>query len=394
MKRILQLALLLSFFFNAEPAKTCLLSSPDSLKVSIRLLTNLNPSYVFFTVSSGNYDIEYYGKDVIRINAGEVIIIARYNGKIAFKTVSTGTILADSILLKGATGNDYFSLRTNSGEPYSGKYSGDMHCYPDLGALLLINNCDIETYVAGVVKAEGGSGKTSQFFMTQAVIARTYTYKYFNKHNIDRYNLCDDTHCQVFLGVIDDSIINNAVYQTRGLVITNPDSILIISAFHSNCGGETSPSEFVWLTGLPYLSQVVDPYCITSRNSEWKKMVSLKEWSGLLMKNGFTGNSDDASAFIFYQPSRVQNYATGTFSLPLRIIRDELGLRSSFFSVYASGDSLLLRGKGYGHGVGLCQEGAMVMAGKGFSFEEIIKFYYQDVKILRIEYAKKSDNEK
>jgi stage II sporulation protein D len=394
MKQILLLTLLLSFIFNAATAQGSPLSSPDSSKVSIRLLTNLNPSYVFFTVSSGKYEIDYCGKEVITVNAGESLIIARYNGKIALRTISSPAFLADSILFKGVTGYDCFSLRTNTGEPFSGNYSGDLQCFPDLGALLLINSCDIESYVAGVVRAEGGSGKNSQFFRTQAIIARTYTYKYFNKHLIDRYNLCDDTHCQAFLGVINDSIINEAVLQTKGLVITTPDSNLIISAFHSNCGGETSPSEFVWLTELPYLKKVVDPYCITSRNSEWKKTVSLKEWSGLLAKNGFTGSSEDASAFIFDQPSRVQNYVTGTFSLPLRIIRDEFDLRSSFFSVFAAGDSLLLKGKGYGHGVGLCQEGAMVMAGKGFSYEEIIKFYYQGVIITEIESAKKTGNEK
>ena len=260
--------------------------------------------------------------------------------------------------------------------------------------LLLINTFDIEKYIAGIVNAEAGSGRNEEYFKTQAVIARTYTCKYFNKHIIDRYNLCDDTHCQAFNGLTGDSIIINAVRNTKELVITTPDSILIISAFHSNCGGETSPSEYAWVTGQPYLIRVADPYCLNSRNALWERKISLREWTYFLKKNGFSGNIDDPSVFNFNQISRVPDYVAGSFTMPLRIIRTGLDLRSSYFSVSVEGDSLLLKGKGYGHGVGLCQEGAMQMAIRGFTFEEIIKFYYSGVKIIRIEDAKKNEDDK
>jgi stage II sporulation protein D len=80
--------------------------------------------------------------------------------------------------------------------------------------------------------------------------------------------------------------------------------------------------------------------------------------------------------------------------LPLRLIRTGLGLRSSFFSVSVEGDTLRLSGRGYGHGVGLCQEGAMAMSVKGFTFNEIISFYYPGVNIIGIKDAKKSEDEK
>ena len=65
-----------------------------------------------------------------------------------------------------------------------------------------------------------------------------------------------------------------------------------------------------------------------------------------------------------------------------------MNLRSSFFSVVSLGDSIVLNGRGYGHGVGLCQEGAMVMAGKGFDFRQIIDFYYSEVITTDIKHAK------
>ena len=64
-----------------------------------------------------------------------------------------------------------------------------------------------------------------------------------------------------------------------------------------------------------------------------------------------------------------------------------MNLRSTFFSVVPEGDSIILKGRGYGHGVGLCQEGAMVMAAKGFNYKQIIDFYYSGVIISDIKNA-------
>jgi stage II sporulation protein D len=86
----------------------------------------------------------------------------------------------------------------------------------------------------------------------------------------------------------------------------------------------------------------------------------------------------------FSQLSRAAVYRAGTFTLPLRQIRTDLNLRSSFFSLKVEGDSVILKGRGYGHGVGLCQEGAMVMASKGFDYKQIIDFYYTGVRITDI----------
>jgi stage II sporulation protein D len=138
---------------------------------------------------------------------------------------------------------------------------------------------------------------------------------------------------------------------------------------------------------------VVDPYCLNSKNATWEKTISVKEWTDGLVKNGYSGNYTDPSVFNFAQSNRLPVYSTGSFSLPLQVIRTGLGLRSSFFSVLAEGDSLLFKGRGYGHGVGLCQEGAMEMALKGFDFREIISFYYTGVKIISFENARITENE-
>jgi stage II sporulation protein D len=362
-------------------------------QVKIRLFSNQSPESALFSVNEGQYEISSFIGETLIVTKGEPVFIARYNGKLVVKVRNKEGFICDSVNLAGKTGYDSFSLRINGNTPIRQFYSGDLKCFSDLGTILIINNIDIERYIAGVVKAEGGSGKNNEYFKTQAVIARTYMYKYFNKHLSDKYNVCDNTHCQAFNGLSSDTLINSAALETQGLVILDKDSSLIISAFHSNCGGETSSSEDVWLMSQPYLKSVVDPYCLSSKNAVWEKGFSLIDWFEYIKKSGYNGSTDNPEALSFIQKSRAVDYKIGSFTIPLRTIRTDMNLRSTFFSVVSEGDSVILKGKGYGHGVGLCQEGAMVMAAKGFSYREIIDFYYFGVLITDIKKAAVTKNE-
>ncbi len=377
-----KLLLILSVFLN-----TCLISEAQ---VRIRLLTGKNPQYYFFTVSTGRYVINNYVTGPLNINTGETFVISLYHNKVAVKTRDSRGFAADSVLISPEGQESRFTVKTDKEGRAAGVYSGALQCLPDMGSLLLINICDMEDYVAGVVKAEGGNGKRSEYFKTQAIIARTYSYRHLNRHILDRYNLCDGTHCQVYSGLTSDTIISRAALETKDLVIVSDDSIPIISAFHSNCGGETSPSEYVWPASQSYLVAVKDPWCLKSRNATWEKIIPLKTWTDMLIRNGYTGSTDSSSLFRFRQDSRKQDYTVGAFSFPFYRIREELGLRSAWFSVIPARDSLRLSGKGYGHGVGLCQEGAIAMAASGLKYQDIIDFYYKGVKIIPVSLTKKN----
>jgi stage II sporulation protein D len=361
--------------------------SVTSGQVKIRLFASLSPASAVFSTIDGSYEINLYNGEFITVSKGEPVIIMKFDGKIAVKTRKERGFICDSVLFTGKTGNDYFSLRINGGLFTKQYYTGDLQCFPDFGTIEFINKTDIDKYIAGVVMTEGGTGKNLEFFKAQAIIARTYMYKNFDKHSGDKYNLCDNTHCQAFNGLSSDSLLNEAAIETRGLVILNKDSTLIISAFHSNCGGETSSSEDVWLSGQTYLKSVSDPYCIRSRSATWQKSYSLTEWLNYVRLSGYKGIITDPSKLNFSQENRLPDYKTESFSIPLRTMRSDLNLRSTFFSVFTEGDSVILKGKGYGHGVGLCQEGAMVMAAKGFRYRDIINFYYTGVTISDIKNA-------
>ncbi|MGA1977220.1 MAG: SpoIID/LytB domain-containing protein [Bacteroidales bacterium] len=356
-------------------------------QVKIRLFSGRNTGSILFKVIKGRYRLVDFKGDTSVLDAGHLLLLTRFGGKVSVKKLEEKGWLCDSVSFEGVTGKDSFTLRINGNDPLRQNYTGSLECKSDLGTLLLVNDCDIETYVAGVVKAEGGSGKFPEYFKAQAVIARTFMYRNFKKHTSDGYNLCDNTHCQAYNGTASDSLINLAAAETNGQVILGPDTALIISAFHSNCGGETSPSEFVWVTSQPYLRKVNDPYCRSSQDATWQKSFSLDAWIACLKKNGFTGNITDINDFNYSQPDRTTDYHAGAFSVPLRQIRSDLNLRSTFFSVKVTGDSVILSGRGYGHGVGLCQEGAMTMASKGFGYRQIIDFYYTGVTVTDIKNA-------
>jgi stage II sporulation protein D len=357
-------------------------------QVKIRLLADKKPEYAFFTVAEGKYEIDPFTGDKLILGKGETVMISKYNGRLAFKIRNKPGFAVDSVSFTGLSGDDAFSMKLNDITALKQVYPGDLKCIPDMGTIMFLNSIDVEKYVAGVVRAEGGTGKNIEYFKTQAVIVRTYMYKYNGRHLQDGYNLCDNTHCQVYSGACNDQVINAAAAETKGQVILDKDSVLIISAFHSNCGGQTSSSEDVWLTSVPYLKKVDDPYCAGSRNSTWQKSISANDWVKTLTNAGFKGNPDDLAAFRFAQATRAADYKIQSFSIPLKSLRESLDLRSTFFSVIPGQDSLILSGKGYGHGVGLCQEGAMAMASKGFTYNQIINFYYSGVKIVDISLAK------
>jgi stage II sporulation protein D len=356
-------------------------------QVRIRLFSSQSPESATFSVTGGSYVLNTFSGSKLTVRKNESVLITRYNGHLAIKSGTEKGFMCDSLTLSGTTGNDRFSLRINGSKAVRQFYSGDLQCFPDLGTILMINTCSVETYIAGVVQAEGGRGQGREYFKTQAILARTYLYKYFEKHLPDRYNVCDNTHCQAYSGLSGDSLISRAALETRGLVVLDSDGNLVISAFHSNCGGETSDPVDVWLTGMPYLKKKADPNCITSHNAAWEKRISLKDWVELMQRHGYQGRTGDPSVFSYTQKSRQYYYKIGAFTMPLNSIRSELNLRSTFFSVVPEGDSVILKGRGYGHGVGLCQEGAMSMAARGSSYRQIIDFYYSGIIITDIKNA-------
>ncbi|MEY2938090.1 MAG: hypothetical protein RL062_679 [Bacteroidota bacterium] len=251
--------------------------------------------------------------------------------------------------------------------------------------LQIVNVMMIDTYISGVVEAEGGPNHDLEYYKAQAVISRTYLLSQFYKHIDDGYNLCDQTHCQAFNGLPKhEHIMVNAAEQTKSLVIVDDNANLITAAFHSNCGGRTNNSENVWSRPLSYCRAVEDTFCMKMPNSNWEKRIPLQEWTRYLESKKI--ESTDSANYAYFPGEKEVYYREGNTKVPLVTMRKDLKLKSTYFSAHQDGNDIVLIGQGFGHGVGLCQEGAIRMAQLGYGFEDIIHFYYTQVKIIPYQY--------
>lgn len=290
--------------------------------------------------------------------------------------------------LKDSSGFKIRSLTHNSKYRY---YWEDVEVSMGKGKLKIVNIVDLENYLPGVVESESGSGEGLEYYKIQATISRTYALKHANRHLEEGFQLCDHTHCQVYRKRSKKNpLIPEAVKQTEGMVIVDSDINLITSAFYSNCGGQTNNSEDVWSKALPYLRSVKDPFCKGEPHYYWKKTISKDRWLKYVkskMPSYFKSRGEYTDTFNleFSQSKRRVYYANPGFSIPLKDIRSDFKLRSTYFSIKDEGDKILLKGRGFGHGVGVCQEGAMRMAELGFSHLEILKFYYSDIHLIHLD---------
>jgi stage II sporulation protein D len=361
-------------------------------QVRISLFYGKDCESVVLRTYDDNYDLVLNGQVPLSLSQGEILFICRAGDKVAVNRLNYPGYLVDSIQLVSGSDSSFVKLLNQQLKNNNQDYMGDFTFSSSLGKLKIVNTLDMDDYIAGVVQAEGGYKGHPEYFKTQAVIARTYACMHMGKHADEAYDLCDDVHCQVYHGISVTSLIDDAVIATKDQVITDRDSVLILTPFHSNCGGETVSSENVWLSSSPYLVSVFDPYCAFSRNAEWKKNIPKSDWLDYLEEKTATGTnpSDDLT---FTQKSRMHSYRHGEIVIPLNVVRSDWNLRSTFFSISEDGDTLRLSGRGYGHGVGLCQEGAMVMASRGFNYKQILNFYYTKVYLLNIKDVKLAERE-
>lgn len=243
----------------------------------------------------------------------------------------------------------------------------------------LINTLDIEKYISGVVEAEGGPNAMSEFYKAQAVLARTFAMKNFYRHAHEGFNVCDDVHCQAYKGKsrMNREIVR-AVKLTNGLVLTGNDGEPLVTAYHACCGGITSSAAIEWNRHLDYLKPVADPFCHKSVNRNWNKSIPLSDWKAYLELIGYGGESDK----LYKGETGRIRYLDQSANMPaLTDIRKRFNLRSSWFHVEKQGNQVVFHGHGYGHGLGMCQEGAMEMARVGYTFIDILMFYYKNSRL-------------
>jgi stage II sporulation protein D len=280
----------------------------------------------------------------------------------------------------------------NKGFKNEKNYGGQLSFTNNNGFLFITNTIDLEDYLPGVLEAEVGLNRPPEYYKVQAIICRTYTLSHLRRHEMEDFNLCDKEHCQVYKGISKKSIeLNKAVQKTVGIVMVDNDFMLITAAFHANCGGQTVNSEDVWNKKLDYLRSIKDTFCLHQKSAVWSKEISSEKWAEQMHKlcNDYQADEDsllknnDAS---FLQFSRKRSYRINEHcDIPLKDIRNSLGLRSTYFNAVHKNGQILLSGRGFGHGAGLCQDGAIRMSKLNYSYKSILHFYYQNVSIVPLD---------
>jgi len=290
--------------------------------------------------------------------------------------------LYSPIILENANPSSYIVINSQ-------KYRGKFKIINTDSNLRMIEFVDIERYLWGVLGPEMGMSWPIEALKAQAVAARTYTLASLNRKA--EYDMTNTTNDQVYTGFenISPQIIS-AVNETRGEVLTYKDKVFF-AYYHANSGGHTTTPSGAWNSDiiLP-LRGVKDPYYKNSKHSKWITYISNDDILNFINSKGY--NAFKIKDITIYSKDRSGraiklSFKTdrGNVKLEVKDLRNYIGtsdIKSTFItSIQKMKSGFKVYGKGWGHGVGLCQEGAREMADRGFNYKKILQFYYPGSKI-------------
>lgn len=342
---------------------------------------------------------------------------------LAEQSIEEIPIVNSSILIKDAAGEAcYFEspIKIEADQLWIGDlcYEGEFILKVVDHQLLINQILPLEEYIAGVIPNEIGNYSPLQALKAQAVAARSHAVNLllYNRHSKDGYDLCSTTHCQVYKGKhLRNSAIEDAVSQTASEIMVTKDRVAD-STYHSSCGGKTDSSQAIWNGAyIPHLSGSLcipeaSKYDLTNEAgaakwintqvdnknmSSWER--STLNWQRSISRKNLAENLGLTSI----KSIRIVKRGASGRILELLInethpLRGEYKIRqafnmlpSSFFyfennsgkTLLYPGKTITLRGRGSGHGVGMCQVGALRKARAGSDYHEILQTYYPQTKI-------------
>jgi stage II sporulation protein D len=336
----------------------------------------------------------------------EELHITASKGKLKIKTKSKRQQTADRRVFKatGSSASDCIAIATDKAGLNKACYNGEFIVTANGNKLNAINVIDIEDYLRGVVPYEIGKLDESKFeaLKAQAVAARTYAYKHFGSRVAQGFDVYADTRDQVYKGLHSaTALTDKAVRETEGVVMTY-NGEFITAYYHSTCGGETEGVVTWGRPDHPYLKNKPDlrpdgtPWCRESNYTEWTREFTEDELRDLFQINAKEAKANVPS-FSSIKSMHIQDTLksgrihtlvietnNGSFTAKADKIRwlfkrGGTILPSSFFRIHKNGNEWILKGKGFGHGVGLCQMGARARAQAGQSYIQILTHYYPGI---------------
>lgn len=340
-----------------------------------------------------------------------------YNGvlydELYFDAVTRSTLYAEaSFILHDVTiGIDFHWQRKQKQ-----KFAGSLKFICGEGKVTAVNVVGLEDYLLSVISSEMNPGAPLEYLKAHAIISRSWVEARIEDRAMGRnpahkdFDVCADDHCQRYQGIPGSypRSVLDAIDQTWGKTLRYQGQICD-TRFSKCCGGRSEIFSTCWEDkDFPYLSSVEDPYCDCKDTAllsrilkdydmetldfhDWQTSYSREQLSELVrrrtgidfgtilsMEPVETGVSGRIKCLKIIGTKRTETIGK---ELAIRRALSESHLKSSCFEMTWKGEILTLTGKGWGHGVGLCQIGAAVMADKGHDCETILKHYYRGAEI-------------
>lgn len=277
------------------------------------------------------------------------------------------------------------------------RYRGSLEVRREEQGLTAINELPVEEYLYGVVPSEMPASWPAEALKAQAVAARSYALAQLGSYGRYGFDLLATQSSQVYKGYDGENpATTRAVEETLGLIMTCR-GLPVDAVFHSSSGGTTENSEDVWKNPVDYLRARPDPADFNDKHYNWKVTYSMDQLINQL-------NTKDYQLSEVHDLIELERTSTGKRVKRLAVkgldvdgnsvlkevysanaVRVALGLKSAFFTMRKEVDqqqkllSVTFEGNGWGHGLGMSQYGALGLAGQGYSYRDILKYYYTGI---------------
>jgi len=304
------------------------------------------------------------------------------------------------------------SLNTNFGQLSfdDQKYKGDIHILlaPDKSCDV-VNEIDMESYIATLLSKEMNATWPAEALKAQAVAARTYALhkmelqKYQKNEKGDFYFDLESSEKNQVSGVYSDlkETTIEAAKETRGEILLTPSGKLAPVFFHASCGGKTLRPDQVWGNFVEGYRSVECPFCQGHGGKErgWSNFIDLNRFEGFLKWASDRSiikisrkKIERANSYQVAQDqvrsSLVRLYIEGDLVvIPKTTFRRYFGrelVASNYFTMKAQRSGVIISGHGLGHGVGMCQMGALELAQRGWSYRRILAYYFPEHELYKV----------
>lgn len=370
MKKLLCLLLLLLLghvFLQAETVRVLLADKQKTDKVQTS-----GKVYIYEDGSRKKYKISRPETlDLVALGKGKIRVGSLSSSKTIFIRPATGTLL---------------TFEKN-------KYTGTLSIIPAGNTFHVVEHADLENYLYGVLPYEMSWSWHIEALKAQAVAARTYTLKSIENTKKANFDLFNDVRSQMYKGAGKMyASVKEAVDATKGQVLTYDDK-LFYTFYHANCGGGSDDVKH-WNKASFSIKPLQGAKCntdSTSTNYSWKATFARSALTSFANKNGLAGTVKSVKVYDKTKTGRAITLqfktSKGSKVLSCAKFRMSVGstkLKSCKIKDIDAGNNFTFVGTGYGHGSGLCQDGAHGMAKDGKDYKKILSQYYPGSKLTTI----------